>query len=91
VPSLIAAIGEVIEGHMVRIGFLTDAQASGRTANEEQRVASSGSDPSAEAEPVAAVPEAMAGGRPCPRCGVRALHRREGCWVCDSCGYSKCG
>jgi hypothetical protein len=30
------------------------------------------------------------GGRACPRCSARSLHRREGCWVCTSCGYSKC-
>jgi ribonucleoside-diphosphate reductase alpha chain len=89
VPSLIAAIGEVIEAHMVRIGFLSEAEAPGHAVIEEQRMAS-GSDPSL-GEPAAAVPQPMAGGRPCPRCGVRALHRREGCWVCDSCGYSRCG
>ncbi|HXE85540.1 MAG TPA: adenosylcobalamin-dependent ribonucleoside-diphosphate reductase, partial [Hyphomicrobiaceae bacterium] len=94
VPSLIAAIGEVIEGHMVRIGFLP-----GPAARDAQR------DASAEAEPVAlsgsgvapplaeggAGRQTIAGGRICPRCSSRSLHRREGCWVCDTCGYSRCG
>jgi len=26
----------------------------------------------------------------CPSCGVAALAREEGCFVCKSCGYSKC-
>jgi ribonucleoside-diphosphate reductase alpha chain len=26
----------------------------------------------------------------CPTCGVAALAREEGCYVCKSCGYSKC-
>jgi len=84
VPSLIAAIGEVIEGHMIRTGFLgvpgTDSQGA------ELRAASLGSE--RPSEPPRDRP--MAGGRPCPRCGASALHRREGCWVCDACGYSRC-
>src|SRR5690606_7057364 len=26
----------------------------------------------------------------CPTCGVAALAREEGCYVCKACGYSKC-
>ncbi len=26
----------------------------------------------------------------CPTCGVAALAREEGCYVCKSCGYTKC-
>jgi ribonucleoside-diphosphate reductase alpha chain len=92
VPSLIAAIGEVIESHMIRTGFLADAPASSRPASEarariggEERIALSGGEPAS----VASNPGA--GGRPCPRCGSRSLHHREGCWICDACGYSKCG
>jgi ribonucleoside-diphosphate reductase alpha chain len=91
VPSLIAAIGEVIEGHMIRIGFISDPDAgsdsgrdSGRDAGEE-RIALAAGDPF----PATAPPRA--GGRTCPRCNARSLHRREGCWVCDACGYSRCG
>jgi ribonucleoside-diphosphate reductase alpha chain len=82
VPSLIAAIGEVIEGHMMRTGFLTLPGADGREPGVELRALAGG----AEGQPG----RPMAGGRPCPRCGAGALYRREGCWVCDACGYSRC-
>jgi ribonucleoside-diphosphate reductase alpha chain len=84
VPSLIAAIGEVIEGHMIRIGFLPAAAPHDAGA---ERVAGGGAPP----HPAEAASRAVAGGHICPRCSSRSLHRREGCWVCDACGYSKCG
>jgi ribonucleoside-diphosphate reductase alpha chain len=84
VPSLIAAIGEIIESHMIRTGFLSDSRASGLDADVE-RIALSGG------QPRAAEPQPGSGGRVCPRCSSRSLHRREGCWICDACGYSRCG
>jgi ribonucleoside-diphosphate reductase alpha chain len=83
VPSLIAAIGEVIEGHMVRIGFLSPAPGA-VPENEEVREAL------AMGRPLAEMPQPRAGGRVCPRCNLRSLYRREGCWVCDACAYSRC-
>jgi len=91
VPSLLAAIGGVVESHMLRIGFL-----SPRTNPEEATIADpyalAGNQEKAAAGPgdsafVAAAPR----GRVCPRCNHPALHHREGCWVCDNCSYSKCG
>jgi ribonucleoside-diphosphate reductase alpha chain len=93
VPSLLAAIGEIIETHMRRIGFLppqsmpsegdvapgsaTDSKAAGAgTGGEEDR-------------PQGA--RKVAGGRPCPRCGAAPLVKREGCWTCGICGFSRCG
>jgi ribonucleoside-diphosphate reductase alpha chain len=87
VPSLLAAIGEVIEGHMIRTGFLGASAASQREAGNG-RMARLGGQPLA-AEP--AEPRPAAAGRTCPRCNSRSLYRREGCWVCTDCGYSKCG
>jgi ribonucleoside-diphosphate reductase alpha chain len=84
VPSLIAAIGEVIEDHMVRTGFLSDPNTAGRDAGEE-RVALAGGNP------YSGMSQLHAGRRTCPRCNARSLERREGCWVCDVCGYSRCG
>ena len=84
VPSLLAAIGQVIEGHMIRTGFLNPPAAAGSEAGDERQVLTVG-------EPREEGPERGAGaGRVCPRCGSPTLHRREGCWVCSSCDYSKC-
>jgi ribonucleoside-diphosphate reductase alpha chain len=27
----------------------------------------------------------------CPRCSSADYVQREGCWVCDACGFSRCG
>jgi ribonucleoside-diphosphate reductase alpha chain len=90
VPSLIAAIGEVIEGHMVRIGFLP-GPAARDASTQTAPAALSGSGAAVPLAGAGAGRQSMAGGRICPRCNSRSLHRREGCWVCDTCGYSRCG
>ncbi|HWB43923.1 MAG TPA: adenosylcobalamin-dependent ribonucleoside-diphosphate reductase [Hyphomicrobiaceae bacterium] len=83
VPSLIAAIGQVIENHMRRIGFLTSAEGVAQPAADRTLTAAEGG--------VAAVTgERPARGRTCPRCNYQALRREEGCWVCENCGYSRC-
>jgi ribonucleoside-diphosphate reductase alpha chain len=83
VPSLLAAIGEVIETHMRRTGFLQSDEAL-LALNEPQRQADAAGDGGA------------APGRPvrlklCPRCSSSDFAHREGCWVCNSCGFSRCG
>ena len=76
VPSLLAAIGEVIERHMIEIGFLpAPARDRERTAISERKVVG------LEHTPM----------RQCPKCGAAALVRQEGCDTCTSCDYSKCG
>ncbi|HEY9567615.1 MAG TPA: adenosylcobalamin-dependent ribonucleoside-diphosphate reductase, partial [Thalassobaculum sp.] len=76
VPSLLAAIGEVLETHMVEIGFLKRRGALPAAA-----------DPDAGRAVVnlGAVPGQ------CPSCGSVAMVHQEGCAVCTVCGYSKCG
>jgi ribonucleoside-diphosphate reductase alpha chain len=86
VPSLIAAIGQVIEGHMIRTGFLAPPRLPGEEGGEERKALVAG-------EARGAVPQAAqdaGSGRVCPRCSQRSLHRRAGCWECDACGYSRC-
>ncbi|MHA1597996.1 MAG: TSCPD domain-containing protein, partial [Alphaproteobacteria bacterium] len=97
VPSLLAAIGDVIEKHMISIGFLQPPGALSDKA-EEAKVQ------------IAAMANNMAGGggdgvdasggdnpgpamrlRQCPKCAQPSLARIEGCDTCMSCDYSKCG
>jgi ribonucleoside-diphosphate reductase alpha chain len=76
VPSLLAAIGDVIEQHMVDIGFMPPRQQS--PALVEKRA-------------VANLPGEVRRMPQCPKCGEAALIRIENCDQCTSCGYSKCG
>ncbi len=85
VPSLLAAIGDVIEQHMIDIGFLPTPE--GRAEAKRLAAAASGASgaPGAEAQPS---PRAV---RQCPKCGSASLVFQEGCDLCLSCGYSRCG
>lgn len=74
VPSLLAAIGDVIERHLMAIGFI--AQRDGVLGGDERRVAAM----AAEGAPA----------RLCPRCSSPSFVKLEGCDSCLSCGYSKC-
>jgi ribonucleoside-diphosphate reductase alpha chain len=74
IPSILAAIGGVIERHMVAIGFL---RGEGMGLK---------SDPKAQLMAVGEAPRGPA----CPSCGQFGMQKREGCMTCPSCGYSKC-
>ena len=85
VPSLLAAIGGVIERHLIEIGFLSPADAPMLTNESEQRV-----------RLAAGARESSGGTAPttmgqCPNCGAASLTHQEGCDVCLNCGYSRCG
>jgi len=91
VPSLLAAIGSVIETHMIRIGFLQRGENAQpllelKQAGAEVEAFRSGSSGSGGVS-------FGAGSRirTCPRCNSMAFVREEGCWVCRDCGYSRCG
>jgi ribonucleoside-diphosphate reductase alpha chain len=76
VPSLLAAIGEVIETHMIDIGFLPAPETANPASKEPARqVVGAGLDPRF---------------RQCPKCGSPSLIRQEDCDMCTGCGYSKC-
>ena len=75
VPSILAAIGGVIEKHMISIGFL---------AGEGMGLKS---DPHADVVAFNGAPR----GKACSSCGSYELRMVEGCMTCASCGYSKCG
>jgi ribonucleoside-diphosphate reductase alpha chain len=79
VPSLLAAIGGVIERHMIDIGFIAMPVGSGPLGSQE------GDGPLALQKAVGDIAH-----RQCPKCGAATLIRQEGCDACLSCGYSKC-
>ena len=76
IPSILAAIGSVLEQHMVNIGFLAG---EGMGLKE---------DPHYNKE-VVNLTESR--GKACPSCGQYDLQMVEGCMTCRSCGHSKCG
>jgi ribonucleoside-diphosphate reductase alpha chain len=75
IPSILAAIGGVIEHHMIQIGFIK---------GEGQHLKS---DPEAKVVAMGAGGR----GKSCPSCGTPGLRMIEGCMTCPSCGHSKCG
>jgi ribonucleoside-diphosphate reductase alpha chain len=85
VPLLLAAIADVIERHMIEIGFLP-RQGMDRAANVKVVNLSATTDRSATSGP-----QSLPRPRQCPKCGEAALIRLEGCDQCTSCDYSKCG
>jgi len=106
VPSLLAALGGVIERHLIDIGFMTNPGGlADPDAAEAQIVAIAGGgfDETGDYEA-----HGKSGGksgaqsndgpvgrtapfRQCPKCGQPSLIRQEGCDTCTSCAYSKCG
>ncbi len=78
VPSILAAIGDVIERHMIEIGFIA-GEGMGLTE-----------DPAADRKVVGDVTGGLAPSA-CPNCGGFQLEIREGCETCLDCGHSKCG
>lgn len=75
IPSILAAIGGVIERHLIAIGFI-EGEGLGLK-----------SDPKAEVMVVGGAPRGPA----CPSCGSYAMQMKEGCMTCHDCGHSKCG
>ena len=103
VPSLLAAIGEVIETHMIRTGFLSGADAVTRAdpawlealpvtaAADTITTGAKGRAPTHEQRSGAAGSTMQRPAHFCPRCSSSDYVREEGCWVCHTCGFSRCG
>jgi ribonucleoside-diphosphate reductase alpha chain len=87
VPSLLAAIGGIIERHMIDIGFMP---ARGRGDGPEPALAVVNLP--GTAGDVGIDREHRPPSMPiCPKCGEAAIIHSEGCDQCTNCDYSKCG
>jgi len=87
VPSLLAAIGDILEQHMRRIGFITDdADAYEAESQRQPKVVNLDHRGRGESQI-----QPNPGFRQCPKCGQASLIRQEGCDTCTSCAYSRCG
>lgn len=75
IPSILAAIGGVIERHLISIGFISGEGAGLKIDPEALKMA------------VGDTPR----GKACPSCGAFDMRMIEGCMTCGSCGHSKCG
>lgn len=76
IPSILAAIGGVLEEHMVKIGFIINSD----------EMLSHQKDDSSKVEKLKRFKQ-----KSCTSCGQFDLQMIEGCMTCRSCGYSKCG
>ncbi|ERL97744.1 ribonucleoside-diphosphate reductase class II [Rhodobacteraceae bacterium HIMB11] len=76
IPSILAAIGGVLEQHMIAIGFL---ESEGMGLKEDPKAG----------QQVVNLNENR--GKACPSCGQFDMQMVEGCMTCRSCGHSKCG
>ena len=76
IPSILAAIGGVLEEHMMKIGFIEDSNTSlFHKSGEVTKVENL----------------KLSRQKSCTSCGQLDLQMIEGCMICRSCGYSKCG
>ena len=76
IPSILAAIGGVLEEHMMKIGFIEDSNTSlFHKSGEVTKVENL----------------KLSRQKSCTSCGQFDLQMIEGCMICRSCGYSKCG
>ena len=89
-PSVVAAIGQVLEDHMRAIGYGSFADTYRKTevwdklVTPEEARALTGS--AIDRAQIAALAKAT-----CPSCGSLNWKRESGCEQCLDCGHSKCG
>ena len=79
VPSLLAAIGDILESHLITIGFIAAPDASHAADADNTEPQDTGTSPQLRL----VLP-------PCPKCSHPSLIHQEGCDFCTSCGFSKC-
>jgi len=86
VPSILAAIGGVLETHMIATGFLS-GEGMGLKSDPKADVVALGGGGNGGGNGAGEAPRGPA----CPSCGQYDMRMIEGCMTCASCGHSKCG
>ena len=91
-PSLVAEIGDAIEGHMRMIGLIKDdgLDEHQRRHVEEKRAQFEASRNLAQTETDPGDPFPP-GAQLCSKCNTRAVVAMDNCLTCLNCGESKCG
>lgn len=84
IPSILAAIGGVLEQHLISIQFI-EGVGMGLKSDPQAEVIK------LESSPQASQARKTPHGPACPSCGQYDLRMVEGCMTCGSCGHSKCG
>ncbi len=104
-PSIVAEIGAVVEGHLKAIGLIVDPEMSAeskkliaekRAAYDSRKKKVTASEAASDAEYAAAnAAEGEYAFPPsasmCHKCSTKAVIIMDGCATCLNCGYSKCG
>ncbi len=85
VPSLLAAIGDVIERHLIAIGFMAPPLEESDAERAAHAAQAGGPDLDGGFSSASGV-----SARRCPRCNSPGFVKMEGCDTCVSCGYSRC-
>ena len=93
VPSLLAAIGDVIERHMIEIGFLrgSDEMQLKKVLDNSSKDLGTPRSSGYEKETDSKGKIISSKFQQCPKCGEASIIHQEGCDLCTSCSYSKCG
>lgn len=81
-PSVVAAIGQVLEDHMRGIGYGSFSEPTGLAMPDNT---------TGLADPAQAVQSTFGMGASCPKCFSFNVKRDGGCETCMDCGHSKCG
>lgn len=91
-PSLVAEIGDAIEGHLRSIGLLEanalDEHQRRHIAGQRAAWATQQHWAQQDTEPGESFPP---GAALCPRCHTKAVIRMDNCMTCLQCGESQCG
>ena len=83
IPSVLAAIGGVIERHMIAIGYIADIRPA--------MIDDGGHVIEVVNAPGGMVSEPRKGDEMCPKCFSGNVKHEAGCFQCIDCGHSKCG